>query len=158
MTRNEKQWLNATPWESVLTLNKALCQAQKMEPLNDSRGYDAARRIWEPAVNRKMSIREAFDICHQVYDIGPFTFNNGNTFAAIGRTIVEDYLKAAPPLEAQILRTTICHYVVGQVDRKELHQVLRHFEPLLESLPTAGHAPSPQAKIGSGPQEQSAPS
>ncbi len=157
MTRNEKQWLSATPWESVSTLNKALCQAQKLEPLNAAKGHESARRIWEAAVNRKMSIREAFDICHQVHDIGPFTFNNGNTFAAIGRTIVEDYLRAVPPLEAQILRTTICHYVVGQVDRKELHQVLRHFEPLLESLPTAGNASNPQAKFSSGPQEQSAP-
>lgn len=156
MIRSEKQWLNAVPWESVLTLNKALCQAQKTDPLNNSKGYEQARRFWEAAVGRKMTIREAIDICHQAHDIGPFTFNNGNTFAAIGRTLVDDYLKAVPPVEAQILRTTICHYVVGLIDRKELLQVLRHFEPMLESLPAAVHAPSATAAFVSGSQEQGA--
>lgn len=127
-----------------------------MEPLNNAKGYEPARHIWEAAVARKMTVREAIDICHQAHDIGPFTFNNGNTFAAIGRTLVEDYLKAVPPVEAQILRTTICHYVVGLIDRKELHQVLRHFEPLLKSLPSAGPTASASTVIGGRTQEQGA--
>lgn len=134
MTKNEKQWLQAMPWDSVVTLNKALCQAQKVEHLADSEGAHDARALWEKASSRKQSIGDAFQICHDCHDLVPFTFNNGNTFAAIGRTLVEDYLQQMPPVEAQIIRTTIGHFIVGLIGRKELKQVLRHFEEELGNL------------------------
>ena len=142
MTKNRKQWLNAVPWESVVTLNHALCQAQKLEPLKNARTHDKARRLWEKAVQKNLTIREAFEACHDCHELAPFTFNNGNTFAAIGRTLFEDNLKQMPPVEAQIIRTTVCHYIVGLIGRKELQDVLRHFEPLLNTLPLPERAPA----------------
>jgi len=130
--------LNAAPWESVLAVNKALCQAQKIEPLNTAKGYEPACRLWEKSIQKSMSLQEALDVCRDCHELAPFTFNNGNTFAAIGRTLVEDDLKAVPPVEAQILRTTMCHYIVGLIGRKELQQVLRHFEPMLNAKAPAG--------------------
>jgi hypothetical protein len=127
----------------VLTLNKALCQAQKMDPLNNAQGLEKARRLWEKAVPRKMTLEEACRVCHECQELGPFTFNNGNTFAAIGRTFVEDSLKRLPPVEAQIIRTTICHYIVGLIGRKELEQVLLHFESSLDLAPRDVHPPAP---------------
>lgn len=141
MTRNKKQWLSAVPWESVLTLNKALCQAQKLEPVN-GRGHEAGQRLWEKVVARSMDLSDALKACRDCHDLAPFTFNNGNTFAAIGRTLVEDFLQQMPPVEAQIIRTTIGHYIVGLIGRKELQQVLKHFEPLLSKLPPAPQAPA----------------
>lgn len=135
MTKNRKPWLSAIPWESVVTLNTALCQAQKVEPLKNERTHDKGRHLWEKNQQKALTIEEAFVICHECHEIAPFTFNNGNTFAAIARTMVEDYLKQMPPVEAQIIRTTIGHYVVGLIGRKEIRQVLRHFEPLLNTLP-----------------------
>ena len=140
MTRSEKQWLSAVPWESVLTLNKALCQAQKIEPANN-KGYEAGQRLWEKSVLRTMDLNKALEVCRDCHDLVPFTFNNGNTFAAIGRTLVEDFLKQMPPVEAQIIRTTIGHYIVGLIGRKELRQVMKHFEPLLARLPSGTKAP-----------------
>ena len=144
MTRSEKQWLSAVPWESVLTLNKALCQAQKIEPANH-KGYEAGRRLWEKSIPMTMELSDALKVCRECHDLVPFTFNNGNTFAAIGRTLVEEFLKQMPPVEAQIIRTTIGHYIVGLIGRKELQQVMKHFEPLLARLPTASNAPAPSA-------------
>lgn len=144
MTRSEKQWLSAVPWESVLTLNKALCQAQKVEPANN-KGYEAGQRLWEKSALKAMDLSEALKVCRDCHDLAPFTFNNGNTFAAIGRTLVEDYLKQMPPVEAQIIRTTIGHYIVGLIGRKELQQVMKHFEPQLAKLPPATKAPEVSA-------------
>ena len=141
MIHSQKPWFDAVPWESVLTLNRALCQAQKMESLHNSKGLDRARRLWEKAGSRKMSLEQACEICHECQELAPFTFNNGNTFAAIGRTFVEEYLKMMPPVEAQIIRTTICHYIVGLIGRRELAQVLRHFESALRPVSRAGHDP-----------------
>ena len=140
MTRSEKHWLSAVPWESVLTLNKALCQAQKIDPAN-SKGYEASRLLWEKSVERAMDLNEAIKVCRECHDLDPFTFNNGNTFAAIGRTLVEEFLQQMPPVEAQIIRTTIGHYIVGLIGRKELQQVLKHFAPVLAKLPPASKVP-----------------
>jgi len=156
VTKNQKQWLSAVPWDSVVTLNNALCQAQKLEPLKNARTHDKARHLWEKVFQKSLTIREAFEACHDCHKLAAFTFNNGNTFAAIGRTLVEDYLQQMPPLEAQIIRTTISHYIVGMIGRKELQQVLRHFEPLLNTLPLPERAATPSATAASMGQRASA--
>lgn len=156
MIRTEKQWLGAAPWDSLLALNKALCQAQKMEPLNNADGYEPARHLWEKSAQKTLALPDAIQVCRDCYEFGPFTFNNGNTFAAIGRTFIEDYLKLMPPVEAQIVRTTVCHYIVGLIGRKEFQQVMQHFEPVLNSPPTTGRAGAAQADSSSVPQEQRA--
>jgi hypothetical protein len=71
---------------------------------------------------------DAIDVCKQCFEMGPFVFNNGNTFAAAARKIIDNWLQLLPPVEAQIARTTVGHYVVGQITRKELVDVLGHFE------------------------------
>ena len=135
----QQQWLNAIPWDSVLTVNKALCQAQKQEPMTNAKGIDAARRLWEESAARSLSLEQVLDICRQCHERGPFAFNNGNTFAAVGRTLIEEWLKALSPVEAQIVRTTIGHYIVGLIGRRELQEVLRHFKarPMPKSAPPA---------------------
>lgn len=156
MTRSDNQWLSAAPWDSVLAVNKALCQAQKIDPLNSAKGYEPARRLWEKSVEKSISLPQALDICRDCHELRPFMFNNGNTFAAIGRTLVEEQLKAVPPVEAQILRTTMCHYIVGLIDRKELQQVLRHFESLLNVNPPVARPAAEPVRVPTAVQEQRA--
>ena len=128
MTHMQYQWLSAVPWESVLTLNHALCQAKQLNSEHNGKTFDAARQLWERAVPSEMTLQEALDLCRQCSGLSPFVFNNGNTFAAICRTLLEETLKTMPPVEAQIIRTTAAHYVNGLVGKKELTQVLKHFE------------------------------
>lgn len=137
MTDLQQQWLSAVPWESVLAVNKALCLAQKHEPTFNPQGLEATRQIWLGAAARTLALKEVLDLCRQCRELGPFTINNGNTFAAVGRTLIEDWLNSLPPLEAQIVRTTVCHYIVGQVGQRELIQVLGHFKtrPAPKSTP-----------------------
>jgi len=100
-----------------------------------------------------MALPEAIDICRQCYDLGPFVFNNGNTFAAVARKLIDDWLQLLPPVEAQIARTTVGHYVVGQITRKEMVDVLTCFEskwkingvvqPLLNTVDEPTPTPAP---------------
>lgn len=152
MSNSERQWLDSVPWESVLTLNKTLCQAQKLEPMQNPRGYDSAQRLWQATAPKRMTLRGVLQLFHDTCALTPFMFNNGNTFAAISRTLLDEHFKNVPPVEAQILRTTICHYVVGQIGSKELQQVLRHFEPALKTSPSA---PAPASRTTAA-QEQRA--
>ena len=144
MTDLQQQWLSTVPWDSVLAVNKALCLAQKHEPEFNTQGLEATRQLWQGAVARTLSLKEVLDLCRQCRELGPFTFNNGNTFAAVARTLVEDCLKSLPPVEAQIVRTTVGHYIVGLVGQRELAQVLGHFKgrPAPKSVPP--NAPSAQ--------------
>ena len=157
MTHSERRWFGAVPWDSVVTLNKALCQAQKMDPLNNAKGFESARSLWEKTVAKNLTLEQAIEICHECHEQAPFTFNNGNTFAAIGRTLVEASLQIMPPVEAQILRTTIAHYIVGLISERELRQVLRHFEPLLSAALAAGHDAVPPPPLPAWPQDRRAP-
>ena len=155
MTSSELNWLGAVPWDSVISLNQALCQAQKLEPLHNAKGMPAAQRLWESATKRRLTLRAVIEVCHEAHSLSPFTFNNGNTFAAIARTLLEDHLKQVSPLEAQIIRTTVCHYIVNLIDGKELQQVLRHFESKLGSLPPTDK-PEPATVRHAAPREQRA--
>lgn len=143
MTQHPKQWLSTVPWDSVTNLNRALCQSQKLEPLTDAAGLAAARQLWEKSVPKSMLLRDALKVCHDAFELAPFIFNNGNTFASVGRALVEEQLKSAPPVEAQVLRTTIGHYIAGHCGRRELHQVLEQLGPILSQADVEASAPAP---------------
>ena len=109
-----------------------------------------------------MALPEAIDVCRQCYDFGPFIFNNGNTFAALARKIIEAWLQLLPAVEAQIARTTVGHYVVGQITRKEMVEVLTCFEArwkingveILKAVeePTPTPAPAPLRELRPQPE------
>jgi hypothetical protein len=158
--RTEKQWLASVPWQNVLSINLALCQAQKTEHKPNAGGYVAAQRAWEAALPNQMTLPEVLEICKKCHDLAPFVFNNGNTFAAIAKTLIEDWLRNVAPLEAQIIRATVAHYVAGLVGKRELMKVLDHFEPLLKSPPAPKPAPpvstpAPSSQPGNAPPIQS---
>jgi hypothetical protein len=149
----QKPWLASVPWQSVLTINHALCQAQKTEHKPNAAGYVAAQRAWEAALPRQMTLPEALEICKKCHDLSPFVFNNGNTFAAISKTLIEDGLKSVAPLEAQIIRATVAHYVAGLVGKRELVKILDHFEPILNSA-VPSKPPVPPVSSAAPPAKQ----
>lgn len=133
-----KAWLGAVPWESVQTINQALCQARKLEYQANADALPKISARWNAAVLRVAGLVETLQLIRECCDARPFMFNNGNTFAAVARTLVDDWLKALPPIEAQIMRTTVCHFVAGEVGKKELLQVLNHLGPACKkAMPAA---------------------
>jgi hypothetical protein len=124
----QKQWLAHVPWDSVVTLHAALCRDRQLDTGQNAKAYETARQLWERTLPRTLPLPEVLDVCRQCHDLLPFAFNNANTFSAIAKTLIEECAKRLPPVEAQILRVTVAHYVVGLIGRRELTQVLRHFE------------------------------
>ena len=143
MIQLEKQWLSVAPWESVLSVNQALCSAKKEIHQPNPKGYDAARNLWEKSISRTMSLRDALDVCRRCQELGPFVLFNANTFTALGRTLLEDGLKLLPPVEAQIIRSTVSHYIAGMIGKRELAQVLGHFEALWRQAADSPAVPPP---------------
>lgn len=124
----QSSWLNDISWESILTLNQEFCAAQKTDPATEPRALERARQSWEEARRRGATLLEALDLCRACHALNALVYQNGNTFAAISRRLLEEPLKSLPPVEAQILRTTVSHYTVGWIGKKELRSVLATYE------------------------------
>jgi hypothetical protein len=133
--QEKKQWLLDVTWDLIQNTNRTLCQAQKLEPLVNERKLAKARELWERAGEKSITLLEAMETCRKAFEQTPFTFNNGNTFATVARGLVEDYLRNAPAVESQIIRTTISHYVAGTIGRKEIEQVLAQLAFVLAKSP-----------------------
>jgi hypothetical protein len=144
----KKQWLMGVTWDSILSVNRNLCLAQKVEAATRPKPLAAAQAVWEKAARQPLTLAEVFDACRACCELTPFVFNNGNTFAAVGRTVIEEHLKLAPPVEAQILRTTVGHYIAGTVNRRELCSVLSQLSRIFSQTPAAPRqAPAASASV-----------
>ena len=128
MEQKKRQWLGEIPWEAVLNSNQTFCHAEKSLAQAGGKNWESARRLWEESTARESSLEEALDVCRRCCELSPFVLHNGNTFAALAKRLVEERVESLAPVEAQIIRTTVAHYVAGVIDKKELLGVIRHFE------------------------------
>lgn len=124
-----RRWLEAWPWESVITVNAGLCKEKKALHKPTSDGYEATRKLWENSRSLQLSLRQVLEICRQCHRLSPFCFYNGNTFVAIGRIIIQDILRNMSPVKAQAFRSVAGHYIAGTAGDAELDQALAELEP-----------------------------
>jgi hypothetical protein len=137
-----KSWLGQATWEMVVSVNQSLCESQKVIHRVNSK-HEAARKLWESGFSKKTSLVEAFDLCRLCNDLRPFVFNCSNTFTSIGRTILEDWAQRLSSLDAHKLRTTVAHYIDGQVRKKELRDVLQYLESKTPLSEAKAQSPAP---------------
>ena len=83
-----KPWLADVPWDLVIFQNESLCQAKNALHKPTSDGYAATKALWETRHSEPMSLMDAVDLCRKCHRMAPFCFYNGNTFAAIARSMV----------------------------------------------------------------------
>src|SRR3954463_3282545 len=156
---SEKKWFQPGSWDALLTENQTFCQGQKLDSQRCPKNYEKARQLWESQYAKAMSLPAALDVCHNCHALAPFIFNNGNTFATFAKNLVADWATTMTAVEAQMLRTTIGHYVTGQSKRKELLQVLAFLSPSWEKFqatPTVvtRTEPAPQPALQTAPAAQ----
>jgi hypothetical protein len=97
-----KNALQIVPWETVISINAALCEARNALHRPTSDGYAPAKELWEKSRSRKLSLTEVFQIGFQCHRLAPFCNYNGNTFATIVKTVMNDILK--DPLQGKAHR------------------------------------------------------
>ena len=121
----KRHWLKDWPWATVVTINAGLCQEKQALHKPTSDGYEPAKKLWEKSCGRELTLRETFELCRQCHKLAPFCFYNGNTFAAIGRTLIQDRLRKMPPVKAHGFRSVVGHYIAGTIGEAELTEVLK---------------------------------
>jgi hypothetical protein len=92
----KQHWLKDWPWATVVAINAGLCKEKNALHKPTSDGYKPAQALWESSRTRELTLRKALDICRQCHKLAPFCFYNGNTFVAIGRTMIQDLLRKMP--------------------------------------------------------------
>ncbi|WP_395743726.1 hypothetical protein [Prosthecobacter sp.] len=106
-----RPWLERFTWDFVVAQNAVLCQAKNALHKPTSDGYADTKALWDTHHLEPMSLMEAVELCRKCHRMAPFCFYNGNTFAAIARSMVGQLdLSAA---EAAVLRSLTGHIVAG---------------------------------------------
>jgi hypothetical protein len=121
-------WFRDWPWETVTAINLALCKEKKALHKPTSEGHESARKLWEDSQYVEVSLRQALEICRRCHKLSPFCFYNGNTFAAIGRTMVQEMLRKMSPIKAHAFRSVVGHYIAGTAGDEELDKALADLE------------------------------
>jgi hypothetical protein len=120
----KQRWLQDWPWETVVAINAGLCKEKHALHKPTADGHEPARRIWEKSRRHELTLSETLDICRQCHKLAPFCFYNGNTFVAIGRTMIQDILRKMPPVKAHSFRSVVGHYIAGTAGADELAKAL----------------------------------
>jgi len=123
-----KRWLEEWPWATVVTINAGLCKEKNALHKPNSEGYAPAKSVWEESRSIQLSLRQTLEICRRCHKLSPFCVYNGNTFAAVGRTIVQDILRKMSPVKAQAFRSVVGHYIAGTAGEEELDQALAELD------------------------------
>ncbi len=122
-----KSWLQVVPWETVVSINQALCEARQALHKPTSDGYASAKELWEKHRSREFPLAELLQICFQCHRLAPFCNYNGNTFVTIVKTLLDDVLQNLPADRAHVLRSIAGHIVAGtatDIERKQLEAML----------------------------------
>jgi hypothetical protein len=136
----ERKWLATVPWQTVVKTNQELCQKDEQPHEPSPPGFDAARRLWDQTAEKSLRLRDVLDVFRQVHKLAPFKFFNGNTVAAVARTMMGEVVDPLPSIQAQMARSTVSHYVVGAIKAGELEQVLGHVGEVWNKLPPGAAA------------------
>ena len=120
----EKAWLAEVPWDLVIFQNASLCEQKSALHKPTSDGYETTKALWESTHQQPMTLMEAVDLCRRCHRMAPFCFYNGNTFAAIARSMVEQLGLSGS--QAAALRSLAGHIVAG-VATPEQQEAFRKF-------------------------------
>lgn len=112
----------------MVTINAGLCKEKNALHKPTSDGHDPAKKLWEKSRTCELTLRETLEICRQCHKLAPFCFYNGNTFVAIGRTMIQDTIRKMSPTKAHSFRSVVGHYIAGTAGAEELAKALEELK------------------------------
>lgn len=121
LSDSRRRWLNPFDWNHVTDLKAELCKSTKSTHAPTSDGHAECKALWGKMQPKEVTLIEAPNVLKQSHRLAPFCFNNGNTFAAIARTII---LQLDLGESAALVRSAVGHYVAGVLRDDEIGAVL----------------------------------
>lgn len=116
---NSRAWLASVPWELVVWQNAQLCNFKKAHHGPSSDGYETCKQYWDSSHQSVMTLHEMIETCRKCHRLAPFTNYNGNTFAAIARSLIDTL--QLPAETATLIRSLAGHIVAGVASDEEIN-------------------------------------
>jgi hypothetical protein len=118
------QFLKNRSWELVVGLNRGACARGGAQHGQNSESYEALAAEWEITRQKSLSLNETIEFLRQCHRCAPFLFFNGNTFADVGRTVVDLVFADVPTTRRRELMSAVAHYIAGVLDYGSMVEIV----------------------------------
>ena len=92
-------------WQSVVRINERLCSGGRAQFGKNSETHADCEREWTAGRTAERTVFATLDWLRSFHRKAPFLFFNGNTFAEIGRTLVDITIELSPSQCRRALRS-----------------------------------------------------
>ena len=134
------QFLKNRSWELVVSLNRGACARGGAQHGQNSESHATVAADWEIKRQQVLSLDETIEFLRQCHRRAPFLFFKGNTFADVGRALVDLVFVELQAGRRREVMSAVAHYIAGVLDREAMVEIV---EGLCES---ADFRPGDQVK------------
>jgi hypothetical protein len=118
------QFLKNRSWDAVVSLNRGACARGGAQHGQNSESYGALEAEWATRRNDVSTLQEALDFLKSCHKRAPFLFFNGNTFADVGRAVVDFVFAELPTVRRREVMSAVAHYIAGVLDRESMVRIV----------------------------------
>jgi hypothetical protein len=104
-------------WQSIVGFNQGACERGKAKHGDNSETHEKVRVEWEEARQKSLTLLETLDFLYHCHRSAPFLFFNGNTFAEIGRRLIDVLFADLARGRRREAASLAAHYIAGVLDR-----------------------------------------
>jgi hypothetical protein len=104
-------------WESVVGFNQGACERGKAQHGHNSETHEKVRAEWEETRRQTLTLLETLDFLFRCHRSAPFLFFNGNTFAEIGRRLIDVLFADLVRGRRREAASLAAHYIAGVLNR-----------------------------------------
>jgi hypothetical protein len=106
-------FLKNRSWELVISLNRGACARGGAQHGQNSESYATLETEWRQKQPAVQSLAETIEFLRQCHRRAPFLFFNGNTFADVGRTVVDFVFADLSTGRRREVMSAVAHYIAG---------------------------------------------
>jgi hypothetical protein len=106
-------FLKNRSWELVVGLNRGACARGGAQHGQNSESFATLEAEWRKIQPEIRSLAETIEFLRQCHRRAPFLFFNGNTFADVGRTIVDLVFADLATGRRREVMSAVAHYIAG---------------------------------------------
>jgi hypothetical protein len=107
-------------WQSVVGFNQGACERGKAKHGHNSETHEKVRVEWEETRRKTLTLLETLDFLFRCHRSAPFLFFNGNTFAEIGRRLVDVLFADLAGGRRREAASLAAHYIAGVLHRETM--------------------------------------
>ena len=111
-------------WELVIGLNRGACARGNAQHGQNSESYATVEAEWRQKQTEVCSLGETIEFLRQCHRRAPFLFFNGNTFADIGRTIIDLIFADLSTGRRREVMSAVAHYIAGVLSWEAMKEIV----------------------------------